>query len=287
VRRVLKIVGILGLVGTIALVVMGFRGRALVEATYESSFRLLTSIPDSIDPAEAWRWTAVNGCRDCHGDDLSGKVMIDAPPFLVVAPNLTAGIGGVAGEYRSVEDWDRAIRYRIRPNGTGLLPMMPSENYHHMSDRDVSMIIAALQAAPPVDQELPATKIRLMGLPIAGAGVLHPRSEQSDAPGGPTPAAGPTAEYGEYLARLTCVECHGAELEGGPTPGGGPKAPSLAATGLLSHEAFVRAVTEGIAPGGRQLAEEMPYEVFNQFTPTELQALQVYLATLSAAGAGG
>jgi mono/diheme cytochrome c family protein len=165
--------------------------------------------------------------------------------------------------------------------------MMPSENYHGMSDSDLALIIASTRAAPPVDRELPRTKVRLMGLPIAGAGVLHPASEQADAPGGPTPAAGPEAEYGEYLSRLTCAECHGEDLQGGPTPGGGPKAPSLSAAGLWSHEAFVEAMTEGVAPGGRQLAEEMPFAMFNRLTATELQALQAYLATLPPPEGGG
>ncbi|MFV1987262.1 MAG: cytochrome c, partial [Gemmatimonadota bacterium] len=200
--------------------------------------------------------------------------------FFVVAPNLTGGRGGVAGSYGSIEDWDRAIRYRIRPDGTGLLPMMPSENYHRMSDSDVASIIASVRAAPPVDRELPSTKVRLMGLPIAGAGVLHPPEHQVDAPSGPTPPAGSSAEYGEYLARLMCVECHGDDLQGGPTPGGGPTAPGLSAPGLWSQDAFVAAVAQGVAPGGRRLAEEMPSAAFSRLTQTELLALRAFFATL-------
>ncbi|MDX1396595.1 MAG: c-type cytochrome [Gemmatimonadota bacterium] len=279
-RKLLKLLGIIVLVIAIALVVMGFRGRSIVEATYGSTFRLIDTLPDSIDLAEADRWTILTGCRDCHGEDLSGEVMIDAPPFLVVAPNLTRGTGGVAADYETAADWDRAIRYRIRPDGTGMLPMMPSENYHHLSDADLMRIIAAVRAAPPVDRELPSTRVRLMGLPIAGIGVLHPSDDQPDAPAGPTPPAAPTADYGAYLARLTCVECHGEDLRGGPTPGGGPKATDLAAAGLWSYEAFAEAVTRGVAPGGRRLAEQMPSPSFSVLTETELRALQAYLATL-------
>ncbi|MFV1986486.1 MAG: hypothetical protein ACC682_04355, partial [Gemmatimonadota bacterium] len=96
-RKAVRILGAIGLVGTIALVIMGFRGKAAITAIYESNFRLLSSLPDSLDLDEGRRWSVVNGCRDCHGDDLGGAVMIDAPPFFVVAPNLTGGRGGVAG----------------------------------------------------------------------------------------------------------------------------------------------------------------------------------------------
>lgn len=279
-RKWIKILGGLGFVACVLLVVMGFRGRSMVTATYEDGFRLLSSLPDSIDLAEGARLARVNGCMGCHEDDLSGRVFIDAPPFLVVAPNLTSGVGGVADQYRTVADWDRAIRYRIRPDGRGMLPMMPSENYHRMSDEDLVRIIAYLQSVPPANNELPETEVRLMGLPIAGAGVLHPASEQGDAPSGPTPPAGPTAEYGAYLASLSCVECHGDDLQGGPTPGGGPRAPALGVSGRWSFEAFVLAMREGIAPGNRQLAEEMPVSDFRALTDVELEALQNHLSTL-------
>ena len=279
-RKVVKVLGLLGLFATIVLVVAGFRGSSVAASTYESSFRLLSTLPDSIDLEEARRWSVVNGCGACHGDDLGGEVMIDAPPFLVVAPNLTSGAGGVGSGYRSVEDWDRAIRYRIRPDGTGMLPMMPSENYHRMSDEHVALLIASLQAAPPVDRELPETKIRLLGLPIAGLGVLHPAKDQPDAPGAPVPLVEATPEYGAYLSGLMCVECHADDLRGGPTPGGGPKAPDLYASGQWSVEQFAAAVTTGEAPG-RQLAAEMPYEFLVELEDIEVRALHAYLASLT------
>lgn len=279
-RKTVKILGYTGALAMLALVVMGARGRSITRATYEDGFRLLNALPEYVDASEGARLATINGCHDCHGEDLSGRVFIDAPPFLVVARNLTSGAGGVAGEYQSPADWDRAIRYRIRPDGRGLLPMMPSENYHKMSDEDVASIIAYLESASPVDHELPETTVRLMGLLIAGAGVLHPNRTQRDAPGGPTPAPAATAAYGAYLASLTCQECHGEDLRGGSTPGGGPKAPALAVSGRWSLAAFGEALREGVAPGGRRLAEEMPSSYFRFMTDLEIEALHVHLATL-------
>lgn len=261
---------------------MGFRGRSIAASVYETPGRLLESLPDSVDLAEGARLATTTGCHGCHGDDLSGEVFIDAPPFLVVAPNLTSGTGGVAGAYRGPADWDRAIRYRIGPDGRGLLPMMPSENYHRMSDEELAKIIAYLMAAPAVANDLPETQLRAMGLPIAGFGVLHPKREQADAPSGPTPPAAPTADYGAYLSGLTCVECHGDDLQGGPTPGGGPKAPALGSAGRWPLEAFLTAMREGVALG-RTLDPVMPFEYFEAMTDLELEALHRYLATLDVA----
>ncbi|MFN8442810.1 MAG: hypothetical protein U0175_18685 [Caldilineaceae bacterium] len=58
---------------------------------------------------------------------LSGHTFADAPPFLLVASNLTQGVGGVGGSY-SDTDWVRAIRAEFintlrtgrRPDGTAL-----------------------------------------------------------------------------------------------------------------------------------------------------------------------
>lgn len=278
-RKLIKRLGIGGILVTLFLVVMGFRGRSIATSVYDTPGRLLESLPDSIDATEGARLATINGCHDCHGEDLSGRVFIDAPPFLVVAANLTSGAGGVAGEYRGPSDWDRAIRYRIRPDGRGLLPMMPSENYHRMSDADLAMIIAYLSSAAAVDSDLPQTRLRAMGLPIAGFGVLHPSRDQADAPSGPTPPVSATVEYGAYVASVMCVECHGPDLQGGPTPGGGPKAPSLAGAGRWGLEAFETAMREGVALG-RTLDSVMPYSYFKFMTDVEVDALHRHLATL-------
>ncbi|MCG8469640.1 MAG: hypothetical protein MJB57_15780 [Gemmatimonadetes bacterium] len=278
-RKLIKILALGGALATVFLVVMGVRGRSMAHSVYETPGRLIETLPEGSDPVEGERLASIYGCHECHGDDLSGRVFIDAPPFLVVTANLTDGVGGIASEYRGPADWDRAIRYRIRPDGRGLLPMMPSENYHRMSDQDLGHLIAYLMSAPLADRELPRTEVRLMGLPIAGFGVLHPPRDQGDAPSGPTPPVGPTPEYGAYLSNLTCVECHGDDLRGGPTPGGGPKAPGLAVSGRWRFEDFVRAMREGRAPG-RDMDPAMPSAYFSRMTDVELQALHAHLATL-------
>src|SRR5687768_11761998 len=67
----------------------------------------------------------IGGCRECHGDDLGGKKMIDKPPIgRIVATNLTRGKNGVADKYGDAE-WDRAIRNGLRHDARPLY-FMPS-----------------------------------------------------------------------------------------------------------------------------------------------------------------
>lgn len=99
---------------------------------------------------------------------------------------------------------------------------------------------------------------------------------------------------GHYLAILgDCAACHSA-------PGGKPFAGGLPietpfgtivsanitpdrATGIgaWSGEQFIRAMQEGIAPGGRHLYPAMPYPSFTRVTRTDLEDLRAYLATLA------
>lgn len=44
---------------------------------------------------------------------------------------------------------------------------------------------------------------------------------------------------------------------------------------------FVAAMREGVAPGGRKLAEAMPSKYFRHMTDDELVALHIFLKTLA------
>lgn len=237
-------------------------------------------------PAELARGEHVlrtNGCADCHGEDLGGQVMTDAPPFRVVASNLTAGRGGIGGTY-SVEDLDRAIRNGVRPDGRPLI-IMPSAAFHNLSDRDAAALIAYLRTVPPVDRELPETRVKAMGR-ILAAFSLDPAFEVRTARPGrrETPERAATAEYGEYLVGITCSYCHGADLRGAePLQPGGPAAPDIVVVAATSSlEAWNRILTTGVRSDGAQMDPEfMPWTLTAAMDPEEREALQVYIAGLA------
>lgn len=62
---------------------------------------------------------AVAKCLECHGRDLGGKVVVDAPPMgRLVASNLTAGRGGIGAAYTDA-DYVRSVRHGPDLTGGG------------------------------------------------------------------------------------------------------------------------------------------------------------------------
>lgn len=281
-RRLAFVVGGLIILLVIAGAVMYFVGSSKINMVHQVASASLVLPTDSSAIAHGEHLTHIHGCRDCHGGDLSGQVFVDEPPFRVTASNLTPGRGGVGAIY-SVADFDHAIRNGVRPDGRPLF-VMPSAAYHQLSDSDASALIAYLKTVPPVDNELPATQIRFPGRILAAA-LIDPLAEvrtgraRADDP----PEAGPTAEYGAYLASITCAHCHGQNLQGAQPPK--PEsifAPNLAAAGKWSIEEFKHALRTGERPGGVPIrAEDMPYAATAMMKDYELEALHAYLGSLA------
>lgn len=287
-QRVLKWIGI-GLGALVGLVLMAagvlyLIGSARVNRTYEVEAAQLTLVTDSATLARGAHLVRTLGCGDCHTENLGGQVLEDAPPFRVVAANLTSGRGGVGARY-SVEDFDRAIRHGVRPDGRPLI-VMPSAAYHRVSDEDAAALIAYLKSVPPVDNELPPTEIRTVGRLMAAI-FIDPAAEvrTGRAREGRPPQAGPTAEYGAYLASATCAHCHGENLRGNPTPPGPPgmlPAPDLVASATRwTPDQFKQTLRTGTTPEGNQLNPQyMPWSLTAAMEEYELDALYAYLRSL-------
>lgn len=231
--------------------------------------------------------TAITGCTDCHGADLSGHTFADAPPFLLLASNLTRGMGGV-GTFYSDADWVRAIRYGVRPDGKPLL-FMPSSHYAKLSDNDLAAIIAYIQSVAPVDHEQEPSRLRLLGrlLLIIGEYALPAETVDVTAPIVAAPPAGRTVDYGMYLVSIGgCLECHGAQLTGGaPVEPGAPPGPNLTPGGNLgqwSEVEFINTLRTGVRPDGTVINSAMPWWVLAQQTDDELGAIYRYLHSLPA-----
>jgi len=94
------------------------------------------------------------GCIACHSDASSGRpALTGGAPIKTsfgsfVAPNLTtdetSGIGGW-----SVEDFARAVRQGIGPDGAPYYPAFPYAFYGHLTDQDIIDLWAAFQSVPP------------------------------------------------------------------------------------------------------------------------------------------
>jgi mono/diheme cytochrome c family protein len=286
-RRVLKwigiIVGVLLIVIIIAAIVLYFIGRNNLNKTYKNIQVESVAIPTSDDALARGQHIveAISICTNCHGDDLGGKGFSE--PGIIVsgnAPNLTAGAGGIGAGFAD-EDWVRAIRHGVKPNGDAIRAMA-SNDYYVMSDEDLGAVIAYVKSVPPVDRDAKPMKVGLLGTIVMGS-MYHLPAGQIDheAPRPVAPEAGVTVEYGKYLVSIAaCQSCHGKKLDGKSDDPFG--APNLIKVGNnWTEEQFVNTIRQGIDPKGHKLNRDyMPWDYYTRMTDDELSAIWLYLESL-------
>lgn len=232
---------------------------------------------------------AIAKCADCHTETLGGQVMIDNPALGRFVPlNLTRGKGGLGATLKDA-DWVRAIRHGVGHDGRALR-IMPAREYNNLSAEDVGAIIAYAKSVPPKDNELPPSTLGPVArglldagkLPIFDAEVIdHAKPVRAIAP-----PAGPTAEYGEYLAHVGgCAGCHAPTFAGGKIEGGDPSWPpaaNLTPTGLKAYDeaAFFSVLRTGVRKDGSKLKDPMPWKWTREMTDDETRAIWLYLKTV-------
>ena len=214
--------------------------------------------------AHGERLALVLGCRGCHGKELAGERFYE-----LYASNLTRDVHGY-----SDDQLERLIRHGIHPTGRDVWGM-PSEIFQHLGQADLAALMSYLRTLEPAGGP---TQPRLPWQPDAeeliALGKLKPaatavRETRSIAP----IDLGPRYALGRYIARVTCAECHGANLEGGDNP-------DLIVAAAYSREEFESLMTQGIALGGRKLGELMANVAIGRFshlTKHERDELYAYL----------
>jgi mono/diheme cytochrome c family protein len=243
-----------------------------------------TEIPVPVDAAsvsEGARAARLRGCNGgCHGDAAEGGVFFEFfDGTRVVAPDLARK----SAEY-SVAEFEGVIRHGVRPDGSGVIGVMPSEMFQHLSDADLGRIIAWLRTQSPGEVELPQSRIgpiaRLMllnlkqryGGLLAAEFIDHDASRVADS--GDDPQV-----RGRYLALSICTECHGADLRGIAEDG----TPDLAIVTAYSRGDFHKLMRTGVPLGGRKLGlmAEVAVSRFAHFTDEEVDSVHGYLKTLA------
>jgi len=238
---------------------------------------------------------SVMGCADCHspnspdGELIGISQEVNEGPIsgIFSIPNLTPDMETGLGSWSDAEI-ARAIREGLDKDGVELV-LMPSANYHIMSDADVAAIVGYLRYLEPVNNPLPPFSINIVGKALQAMGILGPRS-LGDPITEPVvaPAPGSAAE-GEYLVGLGgCRDCHQENLNGGAVPFAGedtPAASNLTPGGELagwSKESFITAMRTGMTPSGRQMNGAMPWKVYSRMSDSDLAAIYNYLRGLPA-----
>ena len=233
-------------------------------------------------------------CGECHAPDMGGQMFLNAGALVgrVYAPNLTKGRGSATASYTTA-DWERAIRHGVAPEGRAL-KIMPSEDFVHLSDADLTAIVAYLRSLPPVDRASGTTVVGPLGraLYLAGQFPILSAERLPASTVHPTVAVGVTKEYGQYLANIGgCTGCHGPGLSGGHIPGTPPAIPpsqnlTPAGIGQWTEADFFRALRQGKRPDGSAINPFMPWMSARNMTDDEIRAVWLYLRSVPARPSG-
>jgi len=293
-KKVFKWIGIIlgSLVGLILVAggVLALIGNARLNKTYDFPSSNLTIPTDAASIAHG-KHRVETLCVGCHGDDLGGitKWFNAGPIGTIDSTNLTLGVGGIGREFTSDEDYVRAIRHGIDPDGKPIL-MFAVPATSHLSDEDLAAIIAYLKTIPPVDHKTNGHQLSPLGKIMLAAGKLGnlPVEAAAHEAHVTAPPEGVTVEYGGYLvATNACRDCHGADLAGGkhPDPSITLITPNLTPGGELgtwTEDQFVNTIKTGVTPHGHNLDTElMPWKIYGKMTDDELKAVWLYLQSLS------
>lgn len=157
---------------------------------------------------------AAAGCAGCHTDVknqgalLAGGRPLETPFGVFYSPNITpdpeTGIGGW-----SDEDFVRALREGVSPDGDHLYPAFPYTSYTRMTEEDIRALKAYIFSLPPVRQE---NRPHDLDFPYGWRSLLglwkmlnfEPRAFTPD------PARSESWNRGAYLVEAVahCGECH-------------------------------------------------------------------------------
>jgi len=150
------------------------------------------------------------GCISCHTGDrpLAGRRPIATPFGTFYSPNITPDREHGVGTW-SAEDFIRALREGVSPQGRHYYPAFPYPTYTRMTREDMLALWAYLQAQPafpvpdrPHELPWPVTSQTLLGM--LKRGMFTPGVYSND------PTKSPAWNRGAYLATALghCTECH-------------------------------------------------------------------------------
>jgi mono/diheme cytochrome c family protein len=292
-KKIFKWIGIgLGsLVGLILLValVLFFMGNARLNKTYDFPPSNIT-LPTDEASLEFGKHRAEVLCEGCHGPYLSGiENWFSAGPLGTIdSANLTSGEGGFGREATSIDDYVRAIRHGIDPEGKPIfMPAVVSTA--NLSDEDLAAIITYVKSVPPVDHVTYGQNFTPLAKILLAAGIIDklPVETVSHATQVAAPAMGVNKEYGKYMVDTNdCHVCHGPNLNGGPFPDPtitkiSPNLTPGGELGFWTEEQFFTTIRTGVAPSGHELDNEfMPWKDYSKFYDDELKAIWLYLQSL-------
>lgn len=225
---------------------------------------------DAVSIAEGGRLAKIEGCRNCHGPDAQGKVLVDDPMLGRIA---SPALARIAATY-SNEELARAVRHGVRKDGTTLW-VMPTGAHGHIADDDMGRIIAWMRTLKPSDKDSQATmSFGPMGRALILGGMFPPSVRSGDIAEATRPA-----ETGRYFVEAMCFGCHAMDKERPAEDGSGMVPPLGTVAPAYDLPGFKKLMRTGIASGNRKLGlmREIALNDGVAFSDAELEAILTYL----------
>lgn len=266
--------------------ILACAGAAGVYTTAEMGLRKVYDAPavslpltaDAETIAEGERLARLRGCYGgCHGTTVEGRAFFQERFVATIpAPNLTR----VVQEYSDAE-LERVIRRGIRANGRSVY-IMPSDMFAELADEDLASIIAFLRSVPPVDGPDLRMTVGPMGRLGLVLGMFRPMAPQIVPTRIATIPRDHPVDWGRYLVRTTCTECHGMDLRGGPGNEPGTP-PDLRIAAAFDEEQWFALLRNGRGLGDRDLGlmGDVASSRFQHFTDDEIRAIHAFLRNLA------
>jgi mono/diheme cytochrome c family protein len=213
------------------------------------------AVPLSHDPAtlERGRYLYLSrGCADCHGAKAGGRVFVndEKSGLKLAGPNISPGPDSPTARY-SAEDWERALRHGVKPDGRPLM-VMPSQDFERWTDADVGAVASYLRSLPPQAGGAAIVELPVPARVLYGLGVIDDAAARID--------------HAQVPAQ----------------PGEGSAMPAYA-----DAAAFRRMMRSGKRPDGSVVSPVMPFEALAQMSDTDIDATYLYLKSLAPRKAGG
>jgi mono/diheme cytochrome c family protein len=239
-------------------------------------------------------------CASCHTADplkpFAGGKRIDTPFGAIYSPNLTPDRDTGIGAW-SDEDFHRALRYGVAPDGSRYYPAFPYPSFTKLTRQDLSAIRAYLATLPPLRNKAPAPELRF---PLNYRVAMRAWNYLFFRPGIFEPDQQKSAEWnrGGYLVTglAHCGACHtpknifGADKRGRAFAGGAvqgwfaPRLDAAMRSGLQSWSVddiveYLQSGRNGRSHAGGLMAEVVVNST-SKMSDADVRAMAVYLKDL-------
>lgn len=265
------------------------------------------SLSAAADPVSPGAYlTNAAGCEDCHtdrehgGQPYAGGRALATPFGTFYSPNITPDPETGIGRW-SDEQFLRALRDGVRPDGANYFPVFPYPSFTKITDADMRAIKAYLFSLPAVRQ---ADRAHDVSFPISWRFLQNGWKLLFFSPGPfrPTPERSQAYNRGAYLvtALAHCGECHtprnwfgatepGSFLAGNPHGPDGKKVPNITpdpqtGIGNWSEEDITTLLKTGQTPEFDFVGGAMGEVVRNtsRLDDADRRAIAIYLKSLPA-----